>query len=74
MAKWSIERMPGVFELMRIPSSSVDYFVHPTRYDTAVATAALQGSGIACPRFPDYAAALVRFMRAHPDITSTAMA
>jgi thioester reductase-like protein len=74
MAKWSIERMPGVFELLRIPSSSVDYFVHPTRYDTAVATAALQGSGIVCPRFPDYAAALVRFMRAHPDITSAAMA
>ena len=74
MAKWSIERMPGVLELLRIPSSSVDYFVHPTRYDTAVATAALQGSGIACPRFPDYAQALVRFMRVHPEITSAAMA
>jgi thioester reductase-like protein len=74
MAKWSIERMPGVFELLRIPASSVDYFVHPTRYDTAVATTALQGSGITCPRFPDYAGALVRFMRANPDISSAAMA
>jgi hypothetical protein len=74
MAKWSIERMPGVFELLRIPASSVDYFVHPTRYDTRVATAALQGSGVVCPRFPAYAPALVRFMRSHPDISSAAMA
>jgi len=74
MAKWSIERLPGVFDLLRIPSSAVDYFVHPTRYDTAVAAAALNGSGITCPRFPDYAANLVRFVRAHPDIGSAAMA
>ena len=74
IAKWSIERMPGVYELLRIPASSVDYFVHPTRYDTAVATAALQGSGITCPRFPAYAEALVRFMRANPGITAAAMA
>lgn len=74
MAKWSIEHMPGVLELLRIPSSAVDYFVHPTHYDTAVATAALQGSGISCPRFSDYAPRLVRFMRAHPVIGSAAMA
>ena len=74
VAKWSIERMPGVFELLRIPSSAVDYFVHPTRYDTANTTSALKGSGIACPRFTTYAGALVRFMRANPDIGSAAMA
>jgi len=74
MAKWSIERLPGVYELMRIPSTAVDYFVHPTRYDTGATTAALAGSGIACPRFTDYAPALVRFMRAHPEVGSAAMA
>jgi hypothetical protein len=74
MAKWSIERIPGVYELLRIPSTAVDYFVHPTRYDTSAATAALSGSGIACPRFTDYAPALVRFMRAHPEVGSAAMA
>ena len=74
VAKWSIERLPGVFDLLRIPASAVDYFVHPTRYDTAVAAAALNGSGITCPRFPHYAGNLVRFMRAHPDIGSAAMA
>ena len=74
MAKWSIERMPGVYDLLRIPSTAVDYFVHPTRYDTGTTTAALAGSGIACPRFTDYAPALVRFMRAHPEVGSAAMA
>ena len=74
MAKWSIERMPGVYELLRIPSSAVDYFVHPTRYDTSAAAAALSGSGITCPRFADYAPALVRFMRANPGVGSAAMA
>ena len=74
MAKWSIERMPGVYELLRIPSSAVDYFVHPTRYDTSAATAALGTSAIVCPRFTDYAPALVRFMRAHPEVGSAAMA
>jgi len=74
MAKWSIERMPGVYELLRIPSSAVDYFVHPTRYDTSATTAALGSSNIVCPRFTDYAPALVRFMRAHPEVGSAAMA
>ncbi|MFL5561551.1 MAG: SDR family oxidoreductase, partial [Gemmatimonadaceae bacterium] len=74
VAKWSIERMPGVFELLRIPSSAVDYFVHPTRYDTSAASAALAGSGIVCPRFTEYAPALVRFMSAHPEVGSAAMA
>ena len=74
MAKWSIERMPGVYELLRIPSSAVDYFVHPTRYDTSAASAALGTSAIVCPRFTDYAPALVRFMRAHPEVGSAAMA
>lgn len=74
MAKWSIERMPGVYELLRIPASAVDYFVHPTRYDTSAASAALGTSTIVCPRFTDYAPALVRFMRAHPEVGSAAMA
>jgi hypothetical protein len=74
MAKWSIERMPGVFELLRIPSTAVDYFVHPTRYDTGAASAALSGTGISCPRFAEYGPALVRFMRDHPEIGSAPMA
>jgi nucleoside-diphosphate-sugar epimerase len=74
LAKFSIEHIPGVFRLMRIPSPAVDYFVHPTTYDTTNADAELSGSGIAVPRLADYAVNLVSFARAHPEIGSAAMA
>ena len=73
VAKWSIDQIPGVYRLMRIPSSAVDYFVHPTRYDTVDATSVLAEGGIACPRFRSYAPTLVRFMREHPEVGSAAM-
>jgi hypothetical protein len=74
LAKFSIEHIPGVFRLLRIPSPAVDYFVHPTTYDTTNADSALSGSGIFVPRLADYAANLVAFARAHPEIGSAAMA
>lgn len=73
MAKAALDYVPGVYRLMRIPSSAVDYFVHPTRYDTKNARADLAGSGIAVPRFRDYLPRLVEFLRAHPEIGSAAM-
>jgi hypothetical protein len=51
-----------------------DYFVHPATYDTSNAGAALSSSGIVVPRLADYAANLVAFARAHPEIGSAAMA
>jgi hypothetical protein len=74
LAKFSIDHIPGVFRLLRIPSPAVDYFVHPTTYDTTNADAALSGSGIFVPRLADYAANLVAFARAHQEIGSAAMA
>ena len=74
LAKFAIDRVPGVYRLMRIPSPAVDYFVHPTTYDTTNADAALAGSGISVPRLADYAANLVAFAREHPEIGSAAMA
>ncbi|HEX6178176.1 MAG TPA: SDR family oxidoreductase [Thermoanaerobaculia bacterium] len=74
IAKFALERVPGVHRLMRIPSASVDYFVHPTTYDTANTLADLRGSGIEVPRLRDYLPRLVEFMRAHPEIGSAAMA
>ncbi len=59
VAKFSIDRVPGVYRLMRIPSAAVDYFVHPTLYDTTHAQRDLAGSGIAVPRFAEYAQRLV---------------
>ena len=74
MAKGAIDHVPGVYQLMRIQSGAVNYFVHPTDYDTTNATRDLDGSGISVPRFADYARTLVEFVRAHPEIGAKGMA
>ena len=73
MAKGALQYVPGVYRLMRIPPAAVDYFVHPTTYDTTNLLAGLAGSGIAAPSLRTYAAKLVEFARAHPEIGSAAM-
>ncbi|HET7372199.1 MAG TPA: hypothetical protein VFJ20_02410, partial [Gemmatimonadaceae bacterium] len=61
-----------VYRLLRIPSAAVDYFVHPTRYDTTNTRTDL--GSLQIPRFRDYLPNLVRFVRAHPEISAAAMA
>jgi thioester reductase-like protein len=73
-AKFAIEKVPGVYRLLRIPSFLVDYFVHPARYDTRNASTDLAGSGISCPPFPTYVEPMIAFARAHPEIGAAAMA
>ena len=73
VAKAAIDHVPFVERLLRIPSSAVSYFVHPTRYDTANASADLALAGIRCPRLPDYIDRLVAFMREHPEVGAHAM-
>lgn len=72
-AKWSIDKVPGVFRLLEIPAAATDYFVHPTFYDCTHTLGALAGSGITCPPFASYVDHLVDFVRAHPEIASDAM-
>jgi uncharacterized protein YbjT (DUF2867 family) len=67
-------RIPGVSRLAPIPEAMLDYTVHRARFDTAATTSALEGSSVACPPFSDYAGRLVAFVRANPDVGSTAMA
>jgi len=73
VAKTAIEHVPGVYSLLRIPSSAIDYFVLPATFDTEHAECDLRGSGISCPPFRDYANRLVAFMKKHPDVGATAM-
>jgi nucleoside-diphosphate-sugar epimerase len=73
LAKGALQYVPGVYRLMRIPPAAVDYFVHPTTYDTARATRDLEASGIRPPSLRDYASQLVEFARRHPEIGSAAM-
>jgi len=49
------------------PSESIRYLNHPVRYDTRRATELLAKSGLRCPRFPEYAEAMVGFFREHED-------
>jgi thioester reductase-like protein len=74
VAKWALDKVPGLQRLMRIPPESVDYFVHPTHYATFNARTDLEGSGIGVPPFGSYVDRLVRFVREHPEIGSDAMA
>jgi nucleoside-diphosphate-sugar epimerase len=73
LARDAIAYVPGVYRLMKIPAEALDYFVHPTVYTCASTLADLEGSGIRCPAFPEYADRLVRFMREHPNLGAAAM-
>jgi thioester reductase-like protein len=72
-AKLAIEHLPGVNELMGIPSAAIDYFVHPAEYDTTAAQAELAGSVGRPPRFDAYAEQLVAFVREHPELDAGPM-
>lgn len=73
IAKGALKYVPGMYRLMRIPPAAVDYFVHPTSYDTTNATRDLEAAGIVAPHLRDYAPRLVEFVRQHPEISSAAM-
>jgi thioester reductase-like protein len=65
LTTWSLDRIGPLERYIGIPASAVDYFVHPTHYDTTATDRDLAGSGIACPPAAAYLPALVRFMSEH---------
>ena len=68
-----LDTVPGMELLTGLPAETLDYFAFPTTYSTAQAVADLEGTGVACPRFRDYADTLLDFMAAHPEFDSQAM-
>jgi thioester reductase-like protein len=74
LTTWTLANVGPVARFVGIPASAVEYFVHPTHYDTTAATRDLAGSGIACPPVGDYLPTLVRFMRDHAEANVGAMA
>jgi hypothetical protein len=70
MAKGALRYVPGVYRLMRIPPGAVDYFVHPTSYDT---TNVQRDLGVTAPHLRDYLPNLIAFVREHPEIGAAAM-
>jgi thioester reductase-like protein len=51
-----------------LPRAGVPYFFLKQTYDTARATTLLEPHGVACPRFHDYAPALIDFVEQHPKL------
>ena len=73
LAKWAVGNVPGLENWLGIPRSSLDYFVHPTNYDTKDTQIALKGTSISCPPFESYSQKLVDFMKKTPEIRSKAL-
>jgi thioester reductase-like protein len=73
LARGALSYGPGVYQLMKIPPEALDYFVHPTFYTCNNTIADLEGSGLRCPGFAEYAPRLVAFMKEHPEFGSAAM-
>lgn len=68
-----IDKVPGMEWLVGFPAEGMDYFATPTTYSTTNTVAALEGTGVRCPEFEEYAGNLLDFMKAHPEIGSSAM-
>lgn len=57
-------RVPAIRKLYGgVPPESIRYLNHPVRYDTRRASALLAEGGLRCPRFSEYAPAIVDFFR-----------
>lgn len=68
-----LDTVPGMEMLTGLPAETLDYFAFPTTYGTAHTVADLEGTGVSCPRFLDYADRLLDFMDVHPEFDSKAM-
>lgn len=73
LAAFSIDHVPGVGRLFRVPSSTLDYLTHPARYDTTATVELLSRLGVHCPAFDDHVDAMVRFFRDNPQVGTAAM-
>ncbi len=65
--------VPGLEGLLGLPAEALDYFASKTTYSATNTVADLEGTGVECPRFADYAGTLIDYMIAHPEVGSKAM-
>jgi thioester reductase-like protein len=65
LTTWALRNFRPLEHWIGIPAASVEYFAHPTHYDTTLAGRDLAGSGISCPSPRDYLPRLVKFLRDH---------
>ena len=67
-ARQARDRWRWLRRALGVTPQALDYFMHPTQYDTTNAARDLAPARIAVPRFDEYLHTLVEFMRAHPEI------
>jgi thioester reductase-like protein len=58
-----IFHFPGVAQATGIPKQSFDYSVTPVDWSCGKTTKALEGTGLRCPRYPEYAKTLVDYFK-----------
>ncbi|MFC6239148.1 SDR family oxidoreductase [Longivirga aurantiaca] len=73
LARTLLGGIPGLERLLGIPAEGLDYFASSTTYSTTATERDLQGTGVRCPAFADYADTLLDFMADHPEVGSAAM-
>jgi len=73
IARTALGNVPGLEWALGMPAELIDYFSTRTTYSTKNTVADLDGTGVECPRFADYAGRLLDYMIAHPDVGSAAM-
>jgi thioester reductase-like protein len=71
IVKGLLETFKPESELLK--SGGLEYQTWPASFDCSNAVADLEGSGIECPAFEEYAETLVEFYREHPDIGTEGM-
>lgn len=74
LTRGALAYVPGLKRLLGLPAETVEYSTSPTTYSTTNTLTDLEGTGVECPRFVDYADRLLAYMTAHPEVGSEAMA
>lgn len=62
-------KFPGIARVTGIPKQSFDYSVYPVQWTCDETQKALEGTGVKCPPYYQYAPALVRYFREHLEAT-----
>jgi thioester reductase-like protein len=73
LTKLSLRHIKPLRNWMKINPDTIDYFTHPTVYDTSNATADLATIGIQCPELSTYVKNLVTYMKQTEDRPTEAM-
>ncbi len=61
----ALMKMPGVGRLAGVPRAFLEQLAQPVEWDDRGARELLQGSGLRCPRFAEYAPSIVEYARRH---------